>query len=82
MTALNNLWIKGAFLALMIAAGGYLFVEWTINRQELGINTFFNETDAMTIRLSTIYENEDSGREPCDQTAWFAPYVHQSSVAR
>ena len=31
-TALNHLWVKGAFLALAIAAGGYLFVEWTINR--------------------------------------------------
>ncbi len=50
-------------------------VEWVIRRQELKLESFFDEPDSVRIRIRTLFHDAGGKDNYCDETAWFAPYV-------
>jgi hypothetical protein len=49
-------------------------VEWAIDRNVLGIESFFNKESSVRLRFRTVFNKE--GKDIyCDETAWIAPFI-------
>jgi len=53
---------------------GKTSVEWAIDRNAIGIESYLNKESAVRVRLRTIY-TKDGKDIYCDETKWFTPYI-------
>lgn len=56
---------------------GHQTIEWSLARQALGIDSYFDQGAEIKIRLRTVFTDPDGKDLFCDETDWFSPNINQ-----